>query len=70
MPASRATVQIVPLEPRLLSLKDAAKYLGCSFHFVRSKVWAKELAVIRLGKKFVIEKTDLDAWVDRQKAVG
>ena len=68
MPTSQTLVQVAPIEPRLLAVKDAAKYLGCTVCFVRSLGRAKELPIIRLGKKFCFDKADLDKWIEKQKA--
>jgi excisionase family DNA binding protein len=60
-PAS--TVQVVP---RLLTIKQAAAYLSCAVWQVRTLLWSKEIAHIKLGKKFLIDRNDLDLFVDRR----
>jgi excisionase family DNA binding protein len=37
---------------------------------IRRLVWDKRIAHIRLGKKIMIDRADLDAFVDQQKAVA
>jgi excisionase family DNA binding protein len=53
--------------PRLLPIKDAAKYLGATVWHVRSMVWARQIPHARLGKRIVIDRADLDCYVERIK---
>ena len=55
------------MTPRLMNVKDAASYLGATVWFVRSLVWSGEIASCRLGKRLLIDRQDLDQYVDRQK---
>lgn len=57
------------LEPRLLRIKDAARYLNATIWFVRSLVWSG-FPHLRLGKRILIDRSDLDAYIDRQKEVN
>lgn len=72
MPSSKndvpaSIVSVNPVTPRLLSLKNAATYLGCAFWAVRELCWARELKPIRIGKRDCIDIVDLDAWIERKK---
>jgi len=55
------------IQPRLLRVTQAAAYLGCSPWHVRRLLWAKEIPFLRLGKRFVVDMRDLDAFIARQK---
>ena len=55
------------LSPRLLRVQDAAKYLGSTVHFIRSQVWLDQLPHLRLGKRILIDRADLDTLIERQK---
>ncbi len=55
------------LEPRLLRIPEAAHYLSATPWFIRSKLWAGEIPFLRLGKRFLIDRADLDSFIDRQK---
>lgn len=55
-------------EPRLLDVKGAAQYLSTTIWCVRSLVWEKKLPSIRLGKKILFDRQDLDKFVDRLRA--
>ena len=55
------------IERRWLDLKAAAAYLCATVCFVRGLIWAGEVPFVRAGKKFVIDRADLDAWALRSK---
>jgi excisionase family DNA binding protein len=54
-------------EPRLLTVSAAAAYLSCAVWAVRVLLWKKEIPFIRLGKRFLIDRADLDSFVERRK---
>src|SRR5438309_2785346 len=53
------------LNPRLLSIGDAAKYLGGTSWAVRRLIWQGALPYVQVGKRFVIAREELDAWITR-----
>jgi excisionase family DNA binding protein len=57
-----------PITPRLLTIREAAVYLSCSFWAVRELIWSRQLPKIKIGRRFCIAREDLDAWIDRQRA--
>src|SRR5215469_4191202 len=52
---------------RLLTLPEAARYLGCTLWSVRDLVWKGQLPYTRFGKRFQVDVEDLDAMIDREK---
>lgn len=62
------TVVTVPAEARLLTVKQAAVYLGTCVYQVRQLGYSKQLPHIKLGKRFLIDRADLDALVAKLKA--
>jgi len=54
--------------PRLFNVRDAATYLGCTIWFVRNLGWSDALPIIKLGNRWLFDKSDLDAYIDRMKA--
>jgi excisionase family DNA binding protein len=54
-----------PITPRLLTLPQAAAYMNCALWQVRQLVWRKDIPHIKMGKRFVVDRGDLDAWIDR-----
>ena len=54
------------IAPRLLTIKHAAVYLSCSVWAVRQLCWSKELRSIRIGHRILIDRSDIDALIDRR----
>ena len=54
--------------PRLFNVRDAATYLGTTVWFIRNLGWSDALPVLKLGNRWLFDKSDLDAYVDRMKA--
>ena len=55
------------VERRWMDLKAAATHLGVTVCFIRSLIWGGEVPFIRAGRKFVVDRGDLDAWAIRSK---
>jgi excisionase family DNA binding protein len=55
------------LAPRGLSVLEASKYAGATIWFIRSAIWDKRLPALRLGKKNVILRDDLDRFLDAER---
>ncbi len=64
MPASSNDNSI---EPRLLRISEAAKYLGATSWFVRSLIWAGSISHCKFGKRLLIDIRDLDVFIATQK---
>jgi len=62
--------QPISAGPRLLSIKDAAAYLGARVWAVRQMVRKRELPYVPVGPGFKIDKIDLDRWIERAKIGG
>jgi excisionase family DNA binding protein len=52
---------------RLLTLKQAAEYLGISHWTVRRLVWNGSLPHVPIGRLVQLDRADLDAWIDEKK---
>jgi excisionase family DNA binding protein len=69
---SRSKSRVVPvptptdITPRLLSVKQAAAYTGATIWHVRELYWAKEIAGFIAGRRVLLDRTSLDAWIDRR----
>jgi len=59
-----------PVAPRLLTLKQAAEWLGLSVWAMRERVWAGDLPVVRFsgGRKMFIDTKDLEAFIEENKS--
>ena len=55
------------LNPRGLSVLEASKYSGTTVWFIRSAIWGKRLPALRLGRKNVILRDDLDRFLDAER---
>jgi excisionase family DNA binding protein len=56
--------------PRLYSAKEAAKYIGLSTREVYNMIANGELPAVRHGKRTMLDKRDLDSWIDRHKTAA
>ncbi len=52
---------------RLLSVVEAANYLSVSVWSIREYIWAGKLSVVRFGRRTLLDKQDLDTWIDLNK---
>ena len=55
------------LEPRLLSQHEAARYLGISYWTIRDLVFRHEIPFIKIGRRILVDRLDLDTYLDRSK---
>lgn len=60
--SSTSTVQ-----GRLLTVRDAASYIGRSEQAVQHLIFQRDLPVIRVGRRVHLDRRDLDAWIDNSK---
>ena len=52
----------------MLSIPQASAYAACAIWAIREAIWSKELRAIKLGRRFVISRDDLDAFLNRKLA--
>ena len=59
-----------PLTPRLLPLKEAARYLGLTTWAMRERIWAGDIPVVRFpgGRKMFIDTADIERFIEGNKA--
>ena len=60
---------LMELQPRLLSLQEAARYLGHSPKWLYSRTGARgkerlPFRVLKVGKRCFFDRVALDAWID------
>ncbi len=75
--SERGALAVVAIEPRLLSLEDAARYLGVSPWTVRELEWSGVLSRVRIPlgngrelRKLLFDRADLDTVIQRWKDRG
>jgi excisionase family DNA binding protein len=52
---------------RLLTVKEAADYIGRTEQAVQHLIHKKELMVVRRGRRVHLDRSDLDQWIDANK---
>jgi excisionase family DNA binding protein len=68
---SRKSVIVIPaanpdIVPRLLTVKQAAHYVGCTVWHIRELYWSKAVLGFVAGRRLLLDRTSLDAWIDRR----
>jgi len=53
--------------PRLLSQQEAAIYLGISYWTLRDLIFRGEVPHVKIGRRILVDRLDLDAFLDRAK---
>lgn len=56
------------IEPRLLTVEQAAEYIGRSEQAVRHLIFQRDIPVVRTGRCVRIDRKDLDRWIENCKA--
>jgi excisionase family DNA binding protein len=56
-------------EKRWYTVADAAVYLSVSRYAIRDGIWSGVLPYIRMGKRFILDRLDLDDWAESKKQV-
>jgi excisionase family DNA binding protein len=70
MCASQAVTEVTQISARMLSIKAAAAYLGTSVWFIRTLIWERKVPHVRAGHRFLLDRGDLDRFVDAEKISG
>jgi excisionase family DNA binding protein len=55
------------VQSRLLDIRGSAEYLGCKVYTIRDLIWKGELRYVPLGRKHMVDRTDLDALIAARK---
>ena len=53
--------------PRLLTVEEAAAYIGRTEAAVRQLIHKGELIVVRRGRRVHLDRADLDRWIEANK---
>ena len=56
-----------PLEPRLVSQKEAASYLGVSYWTLRDLLFRGDIPHIRVKRRILVDRLDLEAYIQKNK---
>jgi len=55
------------VQPVLLTVKQAALYLGRSEASIQHLIFNRELPVVRVGRRVHLHRKDLDNWIEKNK---
>ena len=67
----RATgIRTSTMTSRAITIKEAAIYLSTTVPAIRQLIYSRQLPFVRVGKRYVIDVKDLDAWLERMKQVA
>ncbi len=53
--------------PRCIGVAAAAAYLGATIWAVRTLAWQKKVPFVRIGRRIVFDRADLDRYIENQK---
>lgn len=53
--------------PALLTVKEAAVYIGRSEQAIQHLIFQRELPVVRAGRRVHLDRRDLDRWIENNK---
>jgi excisionase family DNA binding protein len=65
--AELARASTPSIQPVLLTVKQAAVYLGRSEQSVQHLIFQRDLPVVRVGRRVHLDRRDLDAWIEKYK---
>ena len=52
---------------RLLTVKDAAEYIGRTEQALQHLIHKREIVVVRKGRRVHLDRNDLDRWIEANK---
>jgi excisionase family DNA binding protein len=65
LPASPTAASNV--QAQLLTVAEAAIYLGRSPQSIQHLIFEKQLPIVRVGRRVHLHRKDLDAWIEENK---
>ena len=63
----KTTIASPVAEPRLLDIRAASQYLSTTVWQMRTLVWERKLPHLRVGRRILFDRVDLDQYVDANK---
>ena len=62
----KSCVQNVPAK-RLYSIKELVKEFGATEWFWRTQIWGGQLPYVQVGRKFLIDREDVESFIKKHK---
>lgn len=57
----------LPVPRRGLTIQQAADYSGYTVWGIRSLLWERRIPFLKAGRRFIIDRADLDAFIENNK---
>ena len=58
-----------PVKRRWMDLREAANYMCVNVRCVRELIWTGKLGCAQVGKKFIVDCTEIDALIEQRRHV-
>ena len=58
------------MDREFITVKQLASQLGMHPHTLRIKIWAKEIPAYKIGGSVLLDKKEIDDWINEQKIKG
>ena len=55
------------MKPRLLSVQEAATYLGVQKSTIYSWAWRRKIPSVKMGRRLLFDREDLDRLIEERK---
>lgn len=62
--------EAAPAQARMLNVQQAATYLACSVFAIRTLGWSQTIPSLKIGRRVLFDRNDLDRYIDLAKAGG
>jgi excisionase family DNA binding protein len=59
-----------PVQPRLLTVEQAATFLGRTKEAIQHMVSAGKIAIVKSDRRVFLDVRDIDAWIEANKQEG
>ena len=62
-----STPESQPITPRLLTIKEAARYCSCAVWAIRELLWSRTIPHVVIDRRHLIDRGDLDRFIDERR---
>jgi excisionase family DNA binding protein len=63
----RCEGELHQMRSRGITIQEAAAYLSTTVPAIRRLISTRELPFTKLGKRFILDRQDLDKWLEKKK---
>jgi excisionase family DNA binding protein len=66
--SKKSAVTTAPaIQPRALSIEEAAAYIGATIWFLRTQIWNRRIPYLKHGHRYAFDRVDLDRYLEANK---